>query len=130
MRTMAMVTLVMTASCSGATFQPVGYERPGNEIPSFAVYSVEFEVSCDSCDVEYGPEGATLRAVAEGGWTGTAHLGTLQTGEQVRVVLRAQPLDDVPVVAAVIKLDGRTLAKGSNDDPGKPVIVRARIRGS
>jgi hypothetical protein len=89
--------------------------------------SAHFEVACDSCRVEYGVEGSTYRDVVDGGWQRTTPLGTLRTGDRVRVVLRIRPIGDVPILSATIEVNGSTVASSKETKPGQAVDLWARV---
>lgn len=120
--------IAATSSCAGFSVQPRAVERGPEEMGVVGMYTVEFAVGCDSCRVEYGREGSTTREVTHGGgWTGTAYLGSLQSGQQVRVVLRVQPLGEAMVLDARIGVNGRTVATAKGEEPGEPVFLQARV---
>ncbi|GMV06217.1 MAG: hypothetical protein AMXMBFR53_24930 [Gemmatimonadota bacterium] len=128
LRLLLLPALAAGASCTGFSVQPRAAERGPEEIGVVGMYTVDFSVGCDSCRVEYGREGSTSREVTHGGgWTGSAYLGSLQSGQQVRVVLRVQPLGGAMVLDARIGVNGRTVATGKGEEPGKPVFVQARV---
>jgi hypothetical protein len=126
-RTWVIPSLLAATACSAMSFQPRGVEQRGIDPGYVKLYTVDFGVACDSCRVEYGREGSTLREVVEGDWRGAVHLGALQDGQWVRVVLRAQPLGGARVVRAAIDVDGRTAASGKSDEPGEAVSLRTRV---
>ena len=127
MKTWIVFSLLAVTGCASLSFQPRGVEQRGIDSRYVKMYTVEFGLACDSCRVEYGREGSTFREVVEGDWRGSVHLGAVQDGQSVRVVLRAQPLGGARVVRAAIDVDGRTASSGQSDEPGKAVSLRARV---
>lgn len=119
--------LLAAASCSGVSMRPIATQRGGGRLEYLEMMSASFEVACDSCRVEYGVDGSTYRDVVDGGWRGAAPLGTLRTGDKVRVVLRVRPIGETSILSASIEVDGRTVASTDDKKPGQPVDLSARV---
>jgi len=127
--TEALLLLPFVTACALPSMQPRARETRGIDIPEAGLYTATFEVACDRCRVEYGREDQTTLDETDGGWTGSVPLGTIATGETVRVVLYVVPRGDAQVLSARIEVNGRTVATGKADEPGKGVTLRARVQG-
>ena len=128
MRKRALFALFSLASCTGVTYRPQVTERKGIDPVYLAMYSAAFEVACDSCRVEYGREGETYHDVVDGGWSRSVSLGTLRSGQSVRVRLRVVPVEGSRVLSAHIEAEGRVLASSEDKKPGQVVELSARVR--
>ena len=107
--------------------RPQVTERVGSELTQYVLYSADFSVACDSCRVSYGREDALLRDVTHGSWEGRADLGTLRSGDKVRVVLRILPLDEGRILRAEIRVNGASVASCEEKEPGQAVDLWARV---
>lgn len=123
----SLLALLAAASCTGMSVRPVVGGRDGLSPDYIELMSAEFEVACERCRVEYGVEGSTYRDTTEGNWQGSAPLGTVRTGDPVRVVLRVLPIGEARILSAAIHVNGRTVASSGEKDPGKAVDLRARV---
>ena len=126
-RRWGLVAVLAAASCTGMSLRPVARERHGIDPDYVEMMSAEFEVACERCRVEYGVEGSTYRDTMDGTWQGSAPLGTLRTGEQVRVVLRLRPIGEARILSAAIHASGETVASTGEKEPGKAVDLWARV---
>jgi hypothetical protein len=126
-RRWGLVALLAATSCTGMSLRPLTRERRGLDPDYIELMSAEFELACGQCRVEYGVEGSTYRDTAEGSWQGSAPLGTLRTGEEVRVVLRVRPIGEARILSAAIHVSGRTVASSGEREPGKAVDLWARV---
>jgi len=122
-----LVALLAAASCTGMSLRPVVGGRDGLSPDYVALMSAEFEVACERCRVEYGVEGSTYHDTTEGNWQGSAPLGTVRTGDEVRVVLRVRPIGEARILSAAIHVSGRTVASSGEKEPGKAVDLWARV---
>lgn len=130
MRKWTTVTLLsVVASCTAISNQPWLGARPGMTPTQPTLYTVQFEVVCDRCNVRYGKEGNLYSGTSNGGWTGSTFLGALTPGRSVRVVLEADPIGDCAVLSARISVNGEKLASVGEKKPGKAVTLRATVIG-
>jgi hypothetical protein len=118
------------ASCAGLPGPFGSPARPDQAETRFTMYAGTFDVSCDRCRVEYGRHDTPLEDVAEGDWQGHAGLGTLRSGDKVRVVLRADPVGDTRILRARIVINGITVATSGAQDPGQAVSLTWIVLGT
>ena len=106
---------------------PRATERVGTGLTQYVLYSADFSVACDSCRVAYGREDALFHDVTDGSWDGRADLGTLRSGDKVRVVLRIRPIGEARILSAEIRVNGASVASCEEKKPGKSVDLWARV---
>lgn len=129
MRVWLLALLVTIASCvKPVSFTP--YVDESTPIDSIYVqqYHAHFEVACDSCRVEYGRDNETFVDVVDGGWSRSQYLGSLQSGQSLRVVLYVQPIGERRILGAWIRVNNEIVASAEEQDRGESITLSARVR--
>lgn len=123
-RLWALVVVVALGACTAVQFRPEAAQRTG-EYRGLA--AAVFEVGCDSCWVEWGRSSDTHRRIVSGDWQTYFPLGTIRSGDRVRVRLEADPIGKTFVEGASIEVDGQTVASGRGKKPGHSVRLSAWV---
>lgn len=127
MRRLFLGVALVASACSGMTVRPSITERTDPRRPYTAMYAASFHVECDSCRVSYGRQEDPYRDVVDGSWDGEVSLGTMRSGQKVRVILWIRPVGEARILRAEIAAGGATVAHTEDKDPGEAVDLSARV---